>query len=327
MADDIVISTGSDVSRAPQVSVIMPAYNTASLIADALDSVFAQTYTDFEVIVVNDGSPDTNQLEKVLEPYRSRLVYIVQKNKRAAGARNTAIQHARGEYLAFLDSDDLWEPRNLSYQMERLEQDPSLDMIYADAAFFESMSKRARTYMDECPSKGPVSFESVVVEDTQVCISCTIVRKKALTEAGLFDESLRRCDDYDLWLRLAHAERKITYHKEVLGKIRPGRPDSLGASEIAMLEAAAEILSGLERKLSLTPGQKELVERRISFHRALRDRLMARRFLAQGDYARAAESLAKANAFFKSSKLTLGLLGLRLAPRLVRAITNTRDAS
>jgi glycosyltransferase involved in cell wall biosynthesis len=90
----------------PTISVIIPSYNTAPLIANCLDSVFAQSFSDFEVVVVNDGSPDTAKLEEALRPYLEKIVYIVQENKRAAGARNTAIGKARGEFLAFLDSDD-----------------------------------------------------------------------------------------------------------------------------------------------------------------------------------------------------------------------------
>src|ERR1700691_5903395 len=105
---------------APRVSVIIPAYNTAQLIAACLDSIFAQTFQDFETVIVNDGSPDTPELEKVLQPYMDRqgdrIVYIKQVNKRAAGARNTAIARARGEFLAFLDSDDTWLPNHLESQ-------------------------------------------------------------------------------------------------------------------------------------------------------------------------------------------------------------------
>lgn len=86
----------------PKVSVIMPSYNTAALIGEALDSVFAQSYRDFEVIVINDGSPDTPDLERVLDPYRERILYLKQENRRACGARNNGISHAKGEYLTFL---------------------------------------------------------------------------------------------------------------------------------------------------------------------------------------------------------------------------------
>src|SRR5712671_2294711 len=88
---------------APAVSVIIPAYNSAAYIAETLESVFAQTLADFEVIVINDGSPDTDQLEKVLEHYRERIVYLKQENRGPSAARNIGIRSSRGEFLAFLD--------------------------------------------------------------------------------------------------------------------------------------------------------------------------------------------------------------------------------
>ena len=111
-------------SPTPTVSVIIPTYKTAQFIAACLDSVFAQTYKDFEAVVVNDGSPDTPELEKVLAPYMDRIVYIKQENKRTAGARNNAIRHARGEYVAFLDSDDVWMPEHLASRDECQSDDP-----------------------------------------------------------------------------------------------------------------------------------------------------------------------------------------------------------
>src|SRR3982751_5296129 len=86
----------------PALSVIIPAYNTASYIGEALESVFAQDFTDYETIVVNDGSPDTLELERALEPYRERIIYLKQENRGPGGARNTGISRARGRYVAFL---------------------------------------------------------------------------------------------------------------------------------------------------------------------------------------------------------------------------------
>src|ERR1700730_1568273 len=104
----------SPVSETPTVSVIIPAYNTALYIVETLDSVFAQTFRDFEVILINDGSPDTDKLEQVIEPYRERIVYLKQKNGGPSAARNAGIGWSRGEYIAFLDSDDSWLPQYLS---------------------------------------------------------------------------------------------------------------------------------------------------------------------------------------------------------------------
>ena len=113
----------ADINSSPRVSVIVPAYMTSHLIVGALDSVMEQTFRDFEILVVNDGSPDTTELEKVLAPYSEKIVYIKQENKRAAGARNTAIRKAKAEFLAFLDSDDTWLPDHLASQMTLFEQD------------------------------------------------------------------------------------------------------------------------------------------------------------------------------------------------------------
>ena len=319
LTEQIAISSGADVPTAPKVSVIIPAYNTAAFIGESLDSVFAQTYTDFEVIVINDGSPDTAHLERVLVPYRSRIVYIVQKNRRAAGARNTGIHQARGEFLAFLDSDDLWLPENLAAQMKMFKDDPSLDMVYADAAFFAGSTRPGRTYMEACPSKGPVTFDSLVVESTQVCISCAVARKEIIVKAGSFDESLPQCDDYDMWLRVAYMHGKIAYQNVVLGKIRTGRVGSLGASNLKMIEAAVHILTKLERTLLLPPQTRTLMRRRIAFYQAHYDKEMAKEYLAQRDYKKAAKQLTRANRFFKSPKLALGVLCLTVGPRLLAA--------
>src|SRR5690242_14059457 len=135
----------------PTVSIIIPAYNTANLIKGCLDSVFAQTYTDVETLVVNDGSPDTPALATVLAPYQDRITYIVQENKRAAGARNTAIAKAKGEFLAFLDSDDSWYPHHLASQMKQFDENPSLDLVYANGLRIANPRHLVK-FMDRCPS-------------------------------------------------------------------------------------------------------------------------------------------------------------------------------
>jgi glycosyltransferase involved in cell wall biosynthesis len=322
MEDTTIISRGARVRERPKVSVIMPAYNTAQFIVEALESVFTQTYADFEAIVVNDGSPDTVQMEEAIAPYRDRIVYIRQKNTRAAGARNTGIRHARGEFLAFLDSDDSLTPGALAVQMGKFAEDPSLDMIYGNALQFESVVGSGKRYMEVCPSIGAVTFSSMVKEDTQVCIVGAVVRKEVIEKAGLFDESLKRCDDYDMWVRIAHAGGRIAYHQTVVGNSRVGRPGSLGASELGMLEAAMEILSTLDKKVALSDEQKALVIRRVAFHKAHHDRVMTRVYLDRGDYQNATASLSRANSYFKSAKLGLVLLFMRRSPKLVRMISS-----
>ena len=301
-------------SSGPCVSVIIPSYNTASLISECLDSVFAQTYKDFEVIVVNDGSPDTSALEKILAPYLSSIVYIRQENKRAAGARNTAIEIARGEFLAFLDSDDTWLPEHLSNQIQLLAEDPSLDLVYADGLMVGTPGSKQSTFMERCPSEGPATFEALIYERCQISVSTTVVRKSAIVRAGLFDESLLRCDDYDMWVRTAFCGGKIGYRRTVQARFAEGRPGSLGQSAVKMAEAYCLILEKFLRTLPLDPARFELVRKRLAEAKAIYQVAEAKLLLAEGKYDAARKLVAEANQHYRSAKLNLVLAGLKIAP-------------
>jgi glycosyltransferase involved in cell wall biosynthesis len=126
MRQAVAHSSHADTNALPLVSVIIPAYKAAAYIHEALGSVFRQTYESFEVILINDGSPDTEEFERAIAPYLDRIVYIRQENRGPSAARNAGIRRARGEYLAFLDSDDVWYPTCLAAQVElALSRQPS----------------------------------------------------------------------------------------------------------------------------------------------------------------------------------------------------------
>ena len=300
----------------PKVSVIMPSYNTATLIAEALDSVFAQSYRDFEVIVINDGSPDTPELERVLDPYRERIVYLKQENRRACGARNNGISHARGEYLAFLDSDDSWTPGYLQSQIERLEADASPDMVYCDCLIYGDAPQAGKTFMQGCPSVGPVTFESVLAEQSQIPISGTVVRRQAVINAGGFDERLAMCDDYEMWLRLAFKGARITYYPDVLSRIRIGRPSSLSSSKSKMVAAFVKILLNVKAEWNLSAEQQVLLAEKLRQEQALLALELGKELLRKGEFPEARIQLEKANSHLRRGKLKLALFGLRFAPAL-----------
>ncbi|MBZ5548202.1 MAG: glycosyltransferase family 2 protein [Acidobacteriia bacterium] len=306
-------------NQTPRVSVLIPAYNTASMIAGCLDSVFAQTFRDFEVIVVNDGSPDTPELEKVLQPYRDRIVYIKQSNKRAAGARNTAIDRARGEFLAFLDSDDTWLPQHLESQMKQFDAEPTLGLVYSNAALVGDPTQRIE-FMTKCPSDGKASFEALVVERCQIPVSTVVARKAAIVNAGGFDESLARCDDYDMWLRTAFYSGKVGYSRQVQARLADGRPGSLGVSRVRMAEAYWLILQKAEQKLPLNEAQRKLVRDRAAEVRARYLLEEGKNDLAARNFAKAQERFAEANHYFRKANLSLMLLGLKVAPNATSRI-------
>lgn len=314
--------------KTPGVSVIMPAYMTAHLIAGALDSVLQQTYREFEIVVVNDGSPDTPELERVLAPYREKIVYIKQENKRAAGARNTAIGHAKGEFLAFLDSDDTWMPNHLAAQMKLFEQDPALDMVYCDGIM--DTPDWSRKFTEMCPSNGAATFDALVVESCQMPVSTVIARKRALEKAGFFDESLARCDDYDMWLRAAFWGAKIGYSSNVQAHFSGNRPGALRASNLKMIEAYWKILEKALQTLPLNERQKDLVQRRAARIRAHFLLEEGKTHLQEGKVSEAVKSLSESNQQLQRSKLSLLLWGLKIAPgvtmKLFAFTQKTRNA-
>lgn len=305
--------------RTPAVSVIIPSYNTASLIAACLDSVFAQTFRDFQAIVVNDGSPDTPLLEKALVPYRDKIVYVVQQNKRAAGARNTAIHRAESEYLAFLDSDDSWLPEHLATQMNMFSKDPALDMVYADAEMISDASRR-KTFMEICPSEGSCDFEALLMERCHIPISTVVVRKAAILKAELFDETLARCDDYDMWLRIAFSGARLGYSRQAQARLYIGRPNSLGQSRAKMTEAYWRILEKAIQTLPLGDSQRTLATTRAS-------EVKARYLLEEGKLQlqehqpeKALKLFEEANQQLRLLKLSVAIQGLKLAPAPVAAL-------
>ena len=301
----------------PTVSVIIPAYNTAEFIMETLDSVFQQTFRTFEVIVVNDGSPDTEKLECVLAPVRDRITYLKRENRGPAAARNAAIRQARGTYLAFLDSDDAWLPQYLEKQIEFLEKNTEFAAVYCDSRCFGDLRFSGQTFMQISPSTGPVTLESLILIRCQVCTSCTVARCKAVIDAGFFDEDprLRGIEDWDLWVRMLHRGNAMAYHRGVLGRRRV-RPGALSAASVSMLAAQVHVLRKIDDTLDVSPSMRSVIRNRLQVVEAHFELEQAKLFLAGNRLGEAEESLRKANDFFHRTKLELILLGLRNVPNL-----------
>jgi glycosyltransferase involved in cell wall biosynthesis len=303
----------------PLVSVIIPVYNTAAYIGEALASVFAQSFKDLEVIVVNDGSPDRERLELALSPYMSRIVYLDQENRGPSAARNLAILRAQGDLLAFLDSDDTWLPEYLSEQIKFLQANPSLDMVYCDELLVGFRDPSIKTFMQVCPSTGPVTFESILLERTQVATSATLVRRQNVIAAGLFDERFRCAEDHDLWLRIAHRGGKVAYHRKALVR-RLVRSDSLGSPAGSLIAGEIEVLKKLRQQLALTPEASSLLSEKLRQAEALYCTLQGKTSLLAGNWLEAYTLFSKANRSSSSWKLRIVLASLRIAPRMtVRA--------
>lgn len=310
-------------ASAPVVSVIMPAYNVARFIAESLESVFAQTFEACEVIVINDGSPDTAELERALAPYRSRIRYIAQENRGVSAARNAGIRAARGIYVAHLDPDDLWEPDYLASQLSELERDTSIDVLYTDALIFGDAPEAGRRFMEWCPSEGEVTVESLLRQRCHVMCSVT-ARRASLLKAGLFDEELRCSEDFELWLRVLKSGGRIAYQRRVLARYRR-HGDSHTADTAWLGNSLLRVLDKVEGSLALTTVELEALREMRESVRADTALQEGKRAFFRGDAQAAVAGLRAANAHFKSKKLAFVMLFMRLAPRLLRRAYDVRE--
>jgi glycosyltransferase involved in cell wall biosynthesis len=299
------------------ISVIIPAYKVASHIRPTLDSVFTQTLEPDEVILINDGSPDTEQLEIAIKPYLDRLVYLKQQNCGAAAARNAGIRRAKGSYVAFLDADDSWYPTYLEEQLTFLKSNGGYDVVYANALIVDSEHFSGRTYMDISPSVGSVTFSSLVTQQCGVITSGLIARKDLIIKVGLFDETLKRAHDYDLWLRLAKAGARFNYQKKVLLKYRY-HEGGLSGDAITQAERDLIVLKKTLRRTDLTPDERRAVEIRIQQRSSNLLLERGKLQLMAGEFIDAVDNFKKANDQLKSWKLRLVLYGMRFSPRSIR---------
>jgi glycosyltransferase involved in cell wall biosynthesis len=306
----------------PKISIVIPAYDVAAYIAETLESVFAQTFTDFEVIVVNDGSPDTEELERVLQPYLKRIYYLKQENRGASAARNTGLRAARGELIAFLDADDLWLPRYLEEQL-RFMRAQEWDLVCADANYFGDSDGAGQTYMDSlmgtAPPEGPVTFLELVNADRSLITSGVLVRRELVLAVGLFDESLRNAQDLDLWLRLARHGARLAYQRRALLSYRT-RSNSLSGDAINSHQRELRVFDKIEQSYEFTPAEREEVAAVIRSRRALLKYELGKLYLAPGDFALARESFANSHRLEPALKPQLALWLTRLVPHLFRSL-------
>jgi glycosyltransferase involved in cell wall biosynthesis len=188
------------------VSVVIPTHNYARFIRRAVDSALAQSYPAVECVVVDDGS--TDETPQVLAGYGERIRAIRTEQQGPAGARNAGIRGSRGELVAFLDADDCWRPLKLERQVEALESDPSLGAVGCAVVFVNAAGEETGRHTFPTP---PVptdlrrQLQDLACRRLWVGGSCSgaLVRRRVLDDVGLFDESLKAAEDWDLWLRLA----------------------------------------------------------------------------------------------------------------------------
>lgn len=315
---DATQAQGSDAAAQdlqPLVSVVIPAFNASAYIAATLNSVFQQSFSNYEVILVNDGSPDTAELETALQPYLARLRYFRQENRGPSAARNRAIREARGRYIALLDSDDLWLPQHLARQVDRLTQDAGLGLVYANNMQVRD-GRFLRHAFDVVAQTGAVTLDSLLGEQCTVNTSSVVASRDALLTAGLFDESMNRCEDFDLWLRLAAQGSGMAYDREVHMIHRLGH--GLSSDSALMKRGRANVYHKAEATLPLNAAQKGIVAAKLKELEQQIEIEGAKQHLEAGRFQEARAAVHRANAISPAVKLGFAEVGLRWCPRLAR---------
>jgi len=303
----------------PMVSVVIPAYKVARFIRATLDSVITQTFADYEIIVINDGSPDTEELEHQLEPYSSSIIYLTQTNQGAGAARNAGIRAAHGEFVAFLDGDDLWLPEFLEEQLALLTSAEGLDLVYADAANLEDGRRVRMTNMDFNPSTGSVSMQSLIEGTCNVITSTVVARRNLIVELGLFDENFPNSQDFDLWLRIAKHGARISYQKKVLA-LRRIYQGSLASNPINSFRGEIAVLEKTLRRADLTEPERVAILRKLELRRATVEIFRGKERLSAGEFDSALTAFRAANNHYESWKLRLVVFWLQVAPRLLQRV-------
>ena len=268
----------------PKVSVVIPVYNCEKFISTAIESVLGQTYGDYEIIAVNDGS--TDKTDEVLSRYASKIRKIYQPNKGPAEARNTGIANSGGEYIAFLDQDDAWLPDKLKKQVEAMERNDRAGLVYTDMYILEDKAfagtdYRLRSFQLRRPRRGRV-LEDLFL-DNFIATSSVMVRKECITKAGRFDPSLVPAEDYDMWLRIS-SEDEVDYVDAPLVKFR----DHVACFRGNRIVALTHIMDALDKALSDYPDLKGTLGKKagqkLSYFRIMRGKVYLSKMLFKGAF-------------------------------------------
>jgi glycosyltransferase involved in cell wall biosynthesis len=210
--------------KKPLISVIIPTYNRGWIIKEAIDSVMAQNYRDFELIIVDDGSTDNTS--DILNSYHGDILVFRQENRGVSAARNRGILEASGRFIAFLDSDDLWLPQKLFRQVEFFNKNPDAKICQTEETWIRNGVRvnPKRKHKKPC---GMIFEPSLAL--CLISPSAVMIRRSLFEKVGGFDETLPACEDYDLWLRISCRYPVYLIETPLIIK-RGGHNDQLSAS-------------------------------------------------------------------------------------------------
>ena len=296
----------------PTVSVIMPAYNVAPYIGEAIGSVLAQTHRDLELMIVDDGSTDATAMIAAHFAGRDPRVNLLrQPNGGISSARNHALRCSKGDVLAILDSDDVWEPEFLEAQLEILRTNPDVDVVTGNGWFLGSRlhGRPVRPW----PDPRPQPDLAAIIGDEEAIFIMSVMRRRVYETTGPFDESMRTNEDYDYWLRAAAAGFRFFRNDRPLAHYRR-RDDSLSANEVRMLRGILRVYDKLRPTLAGRLHELEILERQYARFDTERIAAEARAAIEAGDFREAGERLTELYQRRGTPAIGVATLLARFAP-------------
>ena len=224
----------------PKVSIIIPTYNCACYLGRAIDSVRAQTYKDYEILVVDDGS--TDDTKNVVRQHDRHVIYLYQENRGVSAARNHAISKASGELLAYLDADDLWYPEKLERQVAFLDAHQQCGMVHSEVSVINEQDEILHVRFNEETKRSVPQGYCVqeLLRRSHIQTLTVVERRNCFDRVGGFDERLPVAQDYLHWIMIAAEGQTLGYLAEPLGKYR-WRTGSLMGSQTRLLEDYVKI--------------------------------------------------------------------------------------
>jgi glycosyltransferase involved in cell wall biosynthesis len=256
---------------APRFSAVIAAYNEADYVGAALTSVLRQTESDWEAVVVDDGSTDeTAEIVREFERRDPRIRLVSQPNKGLAGAINTGIEHSRAPYVGLLDADDLWMPRFVEVMSDALDQAPEAGFAYTDAYWFDLTTRRFRRALSMAPWNPPEDPPGDPLEMLRLLVRANFIfglatmRRSALDRIGNFDASLGSSEDYDMWMRMLANGYRAARPPGVLA-IRRRREDSMSMNAPKMFENSKKVYARVAENEDLPDDIRATARERIAW--------------------------------------------------------------
>ncbi|HOB13806.1 MAG TPA: glycosyltransferase family A protein [Novosphingobium sp.] len=301
----------------PRVAVIVPAYGVAHLLGEALDSLQAQTLTDWECLVIDDGAPD--DVAGAVAPYLSdsRIRFISTPNQGVSAARNTAIAESRAPLVALLDGDDRFRPDYLASTVPLLENDPALRLVTVNALIFGAVPKERLCFGENCALNPPRGTLAQVLDRSFGVYIGTTFRRADFDSIGGFDTAMAQSEDFDLWVRLMELGGEAGFVSEVLGEYRV-RPNSASAHAGRLLLGNIRVYEKAKAALPVDAAEQTLLDQLIAQNHQALDFEYAIDRVVDGDTSRGLEDLRKVKALVSGPVWTLSFALWRLFPALAR---------